>query len=260
MSLYDSLKRSWQRVEAMPLPQSLVWVERINFQSAMLIAAATMASIIFISDLLIVVPQATKRKQLLSDLDKASRQSAEGTLELKKLREERQSAMNARQNAELTRVETEVAGLTKRISEILEAEAGTQQLAESLLVLESRNAGVKLGRMSAGRTVIGGIGAAKVSGEAVPTTSIGGIPPMAVQASSPEGAALPSIPSVLRQDLKFSIAGNYLAVVAFMEKLQQQPLKLSWQSLKMQVTDYPSADFEMQVLAFSLIGEKKEGR
>jgi len=72
-----------------------------------------------------------------------------------------------------------------------------------------------------------------------------------------ESAPKPEAPrpprSIYRHGIELRIQGNYLALLSYLEKLQQYPARLSWGDVSLDVRAYPLA--EMSLSVFTLAGQ-----
>jgi MSHA biogenesis protein MshJ len=80
------------------------------------------------------------------------------------------------------------------------------------------------------------------------------MPAPAAKESAPNPEAAPRLPrSIYRHGVELRILGNYLALLPYLEKLQQYPGRLYWGDVSLDVRSYPLAELKLSV--YTLAGQ-----
>ncbi len=199
----------------------------------------TAALILFVFDFAVITPLAKNRNGL------AQRIAAQGK-ELQKLRIDVSTANEERKNA---RPAPELALLEDMRRKIAEAKS---------LVEKLETAGMDPAVLV--RTINEPGSAVHLLSFKVATPTLLGDAPAAVSDTPPAGApaAAQGTPekaparSLFRQNLELSVQGNYLAVLALLEKLQASARGFSWGNMSMEVTEYPDSVFKFTLVTQTL--------
>jgi len=71
-------------------------------------------------------------------------------------------------------------------------------------------------------------------------------------AATEAGAAEQLSPVLYRHRLQLEFAGDYLATLAYLKKLENLPRKLVWENLEIETQQYPQARVRLSVYTLSL--------
>ncbi len=216
------------------IKNSISSFNKLSIREALLLAVAILALVLFIPYSFLLVPQQKKIKssQLLIQSQQAELASTNLLITLKEkevalnldLREEKLIARDA---------------LKKQVDEINvffgQSDPSTSQVGALIKELLSANPGLTL-----------------MSLKTLPATVFFTPPQQATATGSePQNLALKSQANIYKNGVEVSVKGKYMALLSYMENMQNYPKRLFWSEAKLDVSAYPEAVLTLVIYSLS---------
>jgi MSHA biogenesis protein MshJ len=216
------------------IKNSISAFNKLSLREALLFAAAISLFVLFIAYSFLLVPQQKKIKssQMLTQSQQAELASINAMIALK----EKEVALNL----ELSK-ENLVArdALKKQVDKINiffgQSDPSTSQVGALIKELLSANPGLTLMSLKTLPAVVFYTPAQQVP----------------VNGSEPQNIALKAQGSIYKNGVEVSVKGKYMALLSYMENVQNYPKRLFWSEAKLDVSAYPEAVLSLVIYSLS---------
>ena len=216
------------------IKNSISAFNKLSLREALLFAAAISLFVLFVAYSFLLVPQQKKIKssQMLTQSQQAELASINAMIALK----EKEVALNLELSQENLVARDELKKQVDKINIFFgQSDPSTSQVGALIKELLSANPGLTL-----------------ISLKTLPAV-VFYTPPqqVAVNGSEPQNIALKAQGSIYKSGVEVSVKGKYMALLSYMENMQNYPKRLFWSEAKLDVSAYPEAVLSLVIYSLS---------